>query len=117
MDNIKQIIYTLIKAIEVYLKARAENYMGRKKNPPKEIETTQEGETEMKEVLNELKQTAPLTETALGISKTRDGWAVVEIAFNSETGESDLQDVRIAGISRDDAIELFKITAVEKGIV
>jgi hypothetical protein len=28
-----------------------------------------------------------------------------------------LQDVHLAGISRDDAIELFKITAVEKGLV
>jgi hypothetical protein len=79
--------------------------MGR---PKKQLETTQTTENDMKNVLNEL---------ALGISKTKDGWAVVEIAYNPESGESDLQDVHVAGISRDDAIELFKITAVEKGLV
>ena len=62
-------------------------------------------------------QKSILNELALGIAKTKDGWAVVEIAYNTDSGESDLQNVNLAGISRDDAIELFKITAVEKGLV
>ena len=71
----------------------------------------------MKKTLDELKQQGMLNELALGIVKTKDGWGVAEIAYNAETGESDLQDIRLAGISRDEAIELFKITAVEKGLV
>ena len=88
--------------------------MGRKKKSNSEEVTNNLGEvgedtsTTIEAVLDEL---------ALGIAKVKGGWAVVEIAYNAETGESDLQDVRVAGISRDDAIELFKITAVEKGIV
>lgn len=81
-------------------------------------ETTEQKEEEpMKEVSSELKQAAPLTELALGVVKTKDGWGVAQIAYNAETGESDLQDIHLAGTSRDDAIELFKITAVEKGLV
>lgn len=86
-----------------------------KQNEEITTQTTQ-GET-MQEETNELKITAPLTDLAIGISKTKNGWAIVEIVYNAETGESDLQDVHVAGISRDDAIELFKITAVEKGLV
>ena len=71
----------------------------------------------MKKTLDELTQQGMLNELALGIVKTKDGWGVAEIAYNAETGESDLQDIRLAGISRDEAIELFKITAVEKGLV
>lgn len=89
--------------------------MGRPKKQQPDAQTKQE--ENVQETLEELKVTAPLTDLAVGISKTKDGWAVVEIAYNAETGESDLQDVRVAGISKDDAIELFKITAVEKGLV
>lgn len=89
--------------------------MGRPKKQQTEVQTEQE--ESMQETLEELKVTAPLTDLAVGISKTKNGWAVVEIAYNAETGESDLQDIQVAGISRDDAIELFKITAVEKGLV
>ena len=81
------------------------------------VKKKQEESESMKKTLDGLKNSAPLTELALGISKTKEGWAVVEIAYNPETGESDLQDVQVAGISKDDAIELFKITAVEKGLV
>ena len=84
--------------------------------PRQKKQQTTQGES-MQETLEQLKVTAPLTDLAVGISKTKNGWAVVEIAYNAETGESDLQDVRVAGISKDDAIELFKITAVEKGLV
>lgn len=84
--------------------------------PRQKKQQTTQGEN-MQETLEQLKVTAPLTDLAVGISKTKNGWAVVEIAYNAETGESDLQDVQVAGISRDDAIELFKITAVEKGLV
>lgn len=69
------------------------------------------------ETLEQLKQVSVLNELALGVAKTKDGWAVVEIAYNADTGEADLQNVQLAGTSRDEAIELFKITAVEKGIV
>jgi hypothetical protein len=72
---------------------------------------------EKENAMQELKQKSVLDGLALGISKTKDGWAVVQIAYNAESGEADLQDVHLAGISRDDAIELFKITAVEKGLV
>lgn len=65
----------------------------------------------------ELNSQVVLNELALGISKTNNGWAVVEIAYNSETGDSDLQDVHLAGNSKEEAIELFKITAVERGLV
>jgi len=85
--------------------------MGRKKKESKEIETMS-NESEVNEVR------ATLNHLALGIARLQDGtWGVAEIAYNAETGESDLQDVRVAGKSREDAIELFKITAVEKGIV
>jgi hypothetical protein len=67
-------------------------------------------------IVEETKQVV-MNEIALGICKTPDGWGVVEIVYDPESGESDLQDVRLAGISRDEAIELFKITAVEKGLV
>lgn len=72
---------------------------------------------DVSETLEQLKQASILNELALGIARTKDGWGVVQIAYNAETGESDLQDVQVAGTSRDDAIELFKITAVEKGLV
>lgn len=72
---------------------------------------------EEQELINSEEQPI-LNELALGISKSSDGsWGVVEIAFNSDTGDSDIIDIHSAGVSRDDAIELFKITAVERGIV
>ena len=95
--------------------------MGRPKKPvdteatPQKVETLQFNLPEKEEVME--KQQSILNDLALGITKTKDGWAVVQIAYNAESGESDLQDVHLAGISRDDAIELFKITAVEKGLV
>jgi hypothetical protein len=95
--------------------SEVENEMGRPKKQQPEAQAKQE--ENVQETLEELKITVPLTDLAVGISKTKNGWAVVEIAYNAETGESDLQDVRVAGISKDDAIELFKITAVEKGLV
>lgn len=79
------------------------------------VETLQYNLPEKEEVMEQ--QKSILNELALGIAKTKDGWAVVEIAYNTDSGESDLQNVNLAGISRDDAIELFKITAVEKGLV
>jgi len=97
---------------ELYLLEYDED-MGRKKKQNKETETMS-NEAEVSESVT----TAPLNELALGIARLQDGtWGVAEIAYNAETGESDLQDVRVAGRSRDDAIELFKITAVEKGLV
>ena len=97
---------------ELYLLEYDED-MGRKKKQNKETETMS-SEAEASESVT----TAPLNELALGIARLQDGtWGVAEIAYNAETGESDLQDVRVAGRSRDDAIELFKITAVEKGLV
>lgn len=88
--------------------------MGRKKKESKETENMSNETNSM----NESSVAAPLTELALGIARLQDGsWGVAEIAYNAETGESDLQDVRVAGRSRDDAIELFKITAVERGLV
>lgn len=97
---------------ELYLLEYDED-MGRKKKQNKETETMS-SEAEVSESVT----TAPLNELALGIARLQDGtWGVAEIAYNAETGESDLQDVRVAGRSRDDAIELFKITAVEKGLV
>jgi len=101
-----------------------ENEMAKKKQ---ELETVELNETtgsnevthnnDVSETLEQLKQASILKELALGIARTKDGWGVVQIAYNAETGESDLQDVQVAGTSRDDAIELFKITAVEKGLV
>jgi hypothetical protein len=89
--------------------------MGR---PKKQVESdTQTNTLNIGDTMKELNQKSILNDLALGIAKTKDGWAVVEIAYNAESGESDLQDVHTAGISRDDAIELFKITAVEKGLV
>lgn len=99
----------------------AENNMGRpkkQKDPAtssQNVETLQYNSPEKEEVMEQ--QKSILNELALGIAKTKDGWAVVEIAYNTDSGESDLQNVNLAGISRDDAIELFKITAVEKGLV
>lgn len=90
--------------------------MAKKKQSHEVVEEKQTNTGEV--VMNESqKDESVLNELALGIAKTKDGWAVVEIAYNTETGETDLQDVHLAGISRDDAIELFKITAVEKGLV
>jgi hypothetical protein len=92
--------------------------MGRpKKQVDPELKTNTADAVETETVMEQSKQTSVLDGLALGISKTKDGWAVVQIAYNAESGESDLQDVHLAGISRDDAIELFKITAVEKGLV
>jgi hypothetical protein len=89
--------------------------MGR---PKKQVEPeTQTNVLNTGNTMKELNQKSSLNDLALGIAKTKDGWAVVEIAYNAESGESDLQDIHTAGISRDDAIELFKITAVEKGLV
>lgn len=89
--------------------------MGR---PKKQVEPETKQQTqETEQVMEQLNQKSILNELALGIAKTKDGWAVVEIAYNTDSGESDLQNVNLAGISRDDAIELFKITAVEKGLV
>jgi hypothetical protein len=89
--------------------------MGR---PKKQVESeTQTNTLNTGNTMKELNQKSILNDLALGIAKTKDGWAVVEIAYNAESGESDLQDIHTAGISRDDAIELFKITAVEKGLV
>lgn len=89
----------------------------KKSKPPEETDKQVTQEESMQETLEQLGQKGVLNELALGISKTNDGWAVIEIAYNSESGESDLNDIHLAGISRDDAIELFKITAVEKGLV
>lgn len=89
----------------------------KKSKPPEETDKQVTEEESMQETVEQLGQKSILNELALGISKTKDGWAVVEIVYNSESGESDLQNVHIAGTSRDDAIELFKITAVEKGLV
>jgi hypothetical protein len=95
-----------------------EEKMGRpKKQVDSELKTNTADAVETETVMEQTKQTSVLDGLALGISKTKDGWAVVQIAYNAESGESDLQDVHLAGISRDDAIELFKITAVEKGLV
>ena len=89
--------------------------MGR---PKKQVESeTQTNALNTENTMKELNQKSILNDLALGIAKTKDGWAVVEIAYNAESGESDLQDIHTVGISRDDAIELFKITAVEKGLV
>lgn len=101
-----------------------ENEMAKKKQELETVElnvTTGSNEVtlnnDVSETLEQLKQASILNELALGIARTKDGWGVVQIAYNAETGESDLQDVQVAGTSRDDAIELFKITAVEKGLV
>lgn len=101
-----------------------ENEMAKKKQELEAVElneTTGSNEVthnnDVSETLEQLKQASILNELALGIARTKDGWGVVQIAYNAETGESDLQDVQVAGTSRDDAIELFKITAVEKGLV
>jgi hypothetical protein len=88
--------------------------MVKKKQPSEAEEQKKEPVTE---VLEDLKQQTVLDQIALGIVKTQNGWGVAEIAFNVESGECDLQNVQLAGISREEAIELFKITAVEKGLV
>jgi hypothetical protein len=62
--------------------------------------------------------THSLDELALGVCQIGPNqWAVARIAYNSHSGEATVEDVELAGSSREDAIELFKITAVEEGIV
>ena len=72
---------------------------------------------EQKDVLEDLEQMSVLDQVAIGVCKVDNKWAVVEIAFNANTGESDLQDIRIVGNNKQEAISVFKITAVKKGIV
>jgi hypothetical protein len=92
--------------------------MGRpKKQVEPEVQADSSSTTESEDTLKELNQKSVLDELALGISKTKDGWAVVEIVYNAESGESDLQDIHIAGINKEAAIEMFKILAVQKGLV
>jgi hypothetical protein len=59
-------------------------------------------------------QEAVLNSLALGIAKLQNGkWGLVEIAFNANTGESDVQDVTEFP-SRDLASERFKVIAAKK---
>lgn len=91
--------------------------MAKRKLDNNEQDTATIDNLSIDETVSQLKQASVLNELALGIAKTKDGWGVVQIAYNSETGESDVQEIQLAGTSRDEAIELFKITAVEKGLV
>jgi len=62
----------------------------------------------------QLNQASVLDSLALGISKLGNGkWGLVEIAFNANTGESDVQDVTEFA-SRALASERFKIVAAKK---
>lgn len=72
---------------------------------------------DQKDVLEDLDQMSVLDQIAIGVCKVDNKWAVVEIAFNANTGESDLQDIRIVGNNKQEAISIFKITAVKKGII
>lgn len=109
--SLNQVIINIQNNIEELILLGHNEYMGRKKKENSGMEIMQNNSN-----LNEV--TTTLDQLALGIARLKDGtWGVAEIAYNTETGESDLQDVRVAGKSRDDAIELFKITAVEKGLV
>lgn len=99
-------------------KQKLEHEMAKKKQQSETLEQTENANTsDVTDTLNQLEQAAILNELALGIARTERGWSVVQIAFNAETGESDVQDVQLAGTSREDAIDLFKIKAVQKGIV
>lgn len=68
------------------------------------------------QVLEELGQSAVLDQLALGIAKLKNGkWALIELAFNVESGEADIQSITEYR-SKNEASERFVITAARKGI-
>lgn len=58
-----------------------------------------------------------LTHVALGVVNDSSGWGVVRLRYNPETKDAKVIDVLHAGPSRDFAIEKFKLSAVEEGLV
>jgi hypothetical protein len=60
---------------------------------------------------------ATLTKSAVGTYKAPTGWHVVEVKYNSTTGEAKVHTDEVVGNEKIYAIERFKILAVEHDLV
>ncbi len=71
----------------------------------------------MSKKTTEEKQEVELTHVALGVAKGDDGWDLIKLKYNPLTKDAVVVEQIHAGPSRDFAIEKFKLTAVEEGLV